>query len=201
MRGALSQRADVKQLDEAKKTLEFELEEIKTQLERDGYTSVAQMRCVVFSISYRLPDDVWCRRYAYLSFCSSSARSALQRLQQENQALQESQVRAGVAGLGTNAKKSLSPEEEEEEEKEEEEEEGEEEEEEDTEEEDEQKPSPAGKRGPPCVSLSNEPGKRRCMRPCSLNLGILTSHHLPHQPEAVSHYSTIILYCFISLHV
>lgn len=47
VRGAQSQRADVKHLDEAKKTLEFELEEIKSQLERDGYTSVAQMRCVI----------------------------------------------------------------------------------------------------------------------------------------------------------
>lgn len=46
VRGAQSLTADVKQLDEAKKTLEFELEEIKSQLERDGYTSVAQMRCV-----------------------------------------------------------------------------------------------------------------------------------------------------------
>lgn len=47
VRGAQSQTADVKQLDEAKKTLEFELEEIKSQLERDGYTSVAQMRWVI----------------------------------------------------------------------------------------------------------------------------------------------------------
>uniref|UniRef100_A0A3Q1EII1 Olduvai domain-containing protein n=1 Tax=Acanthochromis polyacanthus TaxID=80966 RepID=A0A3Q1EII1_9TELE len=43
-RGLLSQRADVKQLEEAKKRLEVELEEVKSQLERDGYTSVAQMR-------------------------------------------------------------------------------------------------------------------------------------------------------------
>jgi len=41
----VSQRADVKQLEEARKTLEGQLEEIRSQLERDGYSSVAQMRC------------------------------------------------------------------------------------------------------------------------------------------------------------
>lgn len=40
----MPQRADVKQLEEAKKTLKGQLEEIGLQLERDGYTSVAQMR-------------------------------------------------------------------------------------------------------------------------------------------------------------
>lgn len=45
MRGA----ADVKQLEEAKETLEGQLEEIQLQLERDGYTSVAQMRCMFVS--------------------------------------------------------------------------------------------------------------------------------------------------------
>lgn len=44
VRGSLSQRADVKQLEEEKKSLEGQLEEIGAQLERDGYTSVAQMR-------------------------------------------------------------------------------------------------------------------------------------------------------------
>lgn len=42
----MSQRADVKQLEEAKKILEGQLEEIRSQLERDGYTSVAQLRCI-----------------------------------------------------------------------------------------------------------------------------------------------------------
>lgn len=46
VRGVLSQRADVKQLEEAKKSLEGQLGEIRLQLENDGYTSVAQMRCV-----------------------------------------------------------------------------------------------------------------------------------------------------------
>lgn len=46
VRGAASQRADVTQLEEAKETLEGQLEEIQLQLERDGYTSVAQMRCI-----------------------------------------------------------------------------------------------------------------------------------------------------------
>lgn len=44
VRGCVSQRADVKQLEEEKKSLEGQLEEIGAQLERDGYTSVAQMR-------------------------------------------------------------------------------------------------------------------------------------------------------------
>ena len=38
--------SDVKQLEEAKNTLEVQLKEIKSQLERDGYNSVAQMRCL-----------------------------------------------------------------------------------------------------------------------------------------------------------
>lgn len=44
--GSFSQKADIKQLEEAKRTLEVELEEIKSQLENDGYTSVADMRCI-----------------------------------------------------------------------------------------------------------------------------------------------------------
>lgn len=51
VRGVLSQRTDIKQLEDAKKTLEDQLEEIKLQLERDGYTSVAQMRCEFVSTS------------------------------------------------------------------------------------------------------------------------------------------------------
>ncbi|XP_029310085.1 myomegalin isoform X3 [Cottoperca gobio] len=119
----VSQRADVKQLEEAKKTLEDQLEEIKSQLESDGYTSVAQMR------------------------------SALQGLQREKQAVKDSQ--------------GLNQEEEEEEE--------------DIEEDDEEEkssPVPVGKRCHPCVSLSDERGKRHCKRPRSL-----TSHHHTHQPE------------------
>ncbi|GAA6234826.1 myomegalin-like isoform X5 [Lates japonicus] len=156
-RGTLSQRADVEQLEEAKKTLEIQLEEIRLQLDRDGFTSVAQMR------------------------------SALQRLQEENKALKESQGRAGVLGLRTNTEKNhrgLSREEEEEEEDEEEdigeedEEEDIEEEEEEEEEDEEEETSPmlVGKRGPLCGSLSEEPGKRHCTRPSSLDLGTLTSH-------------------------
>lgn len=44
MRDRVPQTADVKQLEEAKKTLKGQLEEISLQLERDGYSSVAQMR-------------------------------------------------------------------------------------------------------------------------------------------------------------
>lgn len=147
----VSQRADIKQLEEAKKTLEAQLEEIRSQLERDGYTSVTQMR------------------------------SALQRLQQENQALTESRHRSGVLGLRTNPERShggLNPEEEEEEEDEESEEEEEEEDIEEEDEEEETSPVPVGKRGHPCVSLSEERGERDCKRP-----RCLTSHHHTHQPD------------------
>ncbi|KAM4605288.1 myomegalin-like [Polymixia lowei] len=76
VKGPLSQAAEghreVQQLEEAKKTLKRELEEIKSQLERDGYTSVAQMR------------------------------GALLSLQQENRVLKESRGRPGVPGLGAN---------------------------------------------------------------------------------------------------
>ncbi|XP_031137034.2 myomegalin isoform X8 [Sander lucioperca] len=139
-RALVSQRADVKQLEEAKKILEGQLEEIRSQLERDGYTSVAQLR------------------------------SALQRLQQENQALKESQGRAEVVGLRTNPgrnHRSLNQDEEEQEE--------------DIEKEDEEEemsPVPVGKPGHPCVSLSDERGKRHCKRP-----RCLTPRHLTHQPD------------------
>uniref|UniRef100_UPI0037E7AEA3 myomegalin-like isoform X2 n=1 Tax=Semicossyphus pulcher TaxID=241346 RepID=UPI0037E7AEA3 len=132
VRVELFQRADIQQLEEAKRTLEGQLEEMRLQLDRDGYTSVAQMR------------------------------SALQRLQQENQALKENRGRS-------ESHRSLNQEEEEEEEEEE-------EYEEDIEEEDEEEetssPLPGGKRGPPCVSLSDERGKRQC-----------TSRHHTQQPD------------------
>ncbi|XP_028283911.1 myomegalin isoform X3 [Parambassis ranga] len=138
-RGVLSYRSDVKQLEEEKKTLEVELDEIQSQLEGDGYTSVAQMR------------------------------SALQRLQQENQALKESQGQAGVVGLRTNTERNNSSLDQEEDEEEEE------------EEEEETSVVPAGKRGPPCVRLSHEPGKRHCLRPQSLDLSM--SHHRTCKPD------------------
>lgn len=99
----------------------------------------------------------------------SRARSTLKRLQQENQALKESQGQAGVGGLRTNGKKNLENLSQEEEE----------EEEEDIVEEEEIPPQNVlvGKRGPPCVSLSSERGKRQCTRPPS-------SHH--HQPDTVT---------------
>ncbi|XP_034559899.1 myomegalin-like [Notolabrus celidotus] len=118
------QRADVQQLEEEKRTLESQLEEMKIQLERDGYSSVAQMR------------------------------NALQRLQQENQALKKNRGRATF-------EKSYQSQNHDEEEEEEED--GF---EEDEYEEEETSPMPLGKRGPPCVSLSDERGKRQC-----------TSHH------------------------
>ncbi|XP_072220625.1 myomegalin-like isoform X4 [Leuresthes tenuis] len=119
------QNADIKQLEEAKRALEVELEEIKSQLEKDGYTSMVEMR------------------------------SALQRLQQENQALTERQGWAGATGLRTKGKKNLNQEEE-----------GSEGADEDLE----TSPVLSGKRGPPSFSLSNESGKRHCLRPRSLDL-------------------------------
>ncbi|XP_039671038.1 myomegalin-like isoform X7 [Perca fluviatilis] len=139
-RALVSQRADVKQLEEAKKILEGQLEEIRSQLERDGYTSVAQLR------------------------------SALQGLQQENQALKESRGRAEVVGPRTNPgrnRRSLNQDEEEQEEGIEKE-----------DEEEEMSPVPVGKPGHPCVSLSDGRGKRHCKRP-----RCLTPRHLTHQPD------------------
>lgn len=49
VRGIVSQTADVKQLEEAKKTLEGQLKEIRLQLETDGYNTMAQMRCIFVS--------------------------------------------------------------------------------------------------------------------------------------------------------
>ncbi|XP_029971762.1 myomegalin isoform X3 [Salarias fasciatus] len=143
VRRALSQRAEVKQLEDANRTLEVELGEIKSQLEKDGYTSVAQMR------------------------------SALHRLQQEYEALRESRERA------EEDYESLNQDDQDEEEEEEEEEDTEEEDEE--EEEEELCPVAVGKRGPPSVCLSDEPGKRHCMRPCSLDLRTSAPHL--HQPQ------------------
>ncbi|KAM8849374.1 myomegalin isoform 3-T3 [Spinachia spinachia] len=137
---AVSHGADLKQLEEARKTLEGQLKEITLQLERDGYTSVAHMR------------------------------SALQMLQQENQALQETRGQAGVVGLRTNPERdhsSLSQEKEIEEEG-------------DIEEEDQEEETSVllvGKRGHPCAGLSDQRGKRHCKGPSSLR-----SHHT-HQPE------------------
>ncbi|XP_069013277.1 myomegalin-like isoform X4 [Embiotoca jacksoni] len=137
--GGLARGTDAKQLEEAKQSPEVELEEIRSQLKRDGYSSVAQMR------------------------------SSLQMLQQENQAWKESQGRARAVGLRTNTEKTHGTVNQEEEEDIE----------EDNEEEEETSPVLVGKRGPPCVSLCDEPGKRRCMRPRSLDL---TSHHRTYQP-------------------
>ncbi|KAM9719666.1 myomegalin-like isoform 10-T10 [Menidia menidia] len=86
--GVFSQRADIQQLEEEKKALEAEFEEIKSELEKDGYTSIAEMR------------------------------NALQRLQQENRALTQRQGWAGAAGPKAKVMKGLNLVEEEEEEEE-----------------------------------------------------------------------------------
>lgn len=97
----------------------------------------------------------------------------MQRLQWENRALRQSQGQPGAAGprtVTTNNLKGLTLEEEEEKEDSE---------EEDIEEEEETSPQNVAvkKRGPPCVSLSGERGKRQCTRP-------QTYHH--HPPETVT---------------
>lgn len=92
-------------------------------------------------------------------------RSALQRLQQENLALKESQGQTGVVGLRTNTEKNISSLDQEEDEEE-------------------TSVVPVGKRGPPCVGLSHEPGKRHCLRPQSLDLS--KSHHRTCKPGMVT---------------
>lgn len=90
--------------------------------------------------------------------CVFPARSALQRLQEENQALRQNLSPAGVVGLSGNTVNNLNREKEE-----------------GGVEDDVEVTSQvlSGKRGPPCPSQSNESGKRHCTRPCSLDL---TSH-------------------------
>ncbi|KAK5613901.1 hypothetical protein CRENBAI_014666 [Crenichthys baileyi] len=117
----------IKQLEEAKRALGVQLEKVPSQLEEDEYMSLSEMR------------------------------SALQRLQQENEALKESQGRPRAVGQRRNTESKLNLEEEKE---------GGSAEEED--EEFESSPVLSGKRGPPCVGI--ESGKRHCMRPCSLDL-------------------------------
>ncbi|KAM3604183.1 uncharacterized protein V6R79_007437 [Siganus canaliculatus] len=141
VKAVVPQTADVRQLEEANETLEDQLEEIHLQLESDGFSSVAQMR------------------------------SALLRLQQENQALKENQVRAAALTPRTNTESLLQEEEEQEEEEED---------MEEDDEEDEASPQhvPVGKRGPPCVSQSLERGKRQCTR------RPVTCRRQTQQPEA-----------------
>lgn len=102
----------------------------------------------------------------------SPGRSGLQRLPLENRALRERRARAGAVALRANAEKNLILREEEEEDSDEE------EEEEYTEEEVETYDQSVSvlKRGPSSVGLSDDGGKRQCMRP-------LTS--LYHQPQTV----------------
>lgn len=157
-RGSVSCRSDIKQLEEEKQTLEIQLEEIRAQLEGDGFTSVAQMRFVLF---FKLLAGLTAKLSNKTFPSSFSARCVLQRLQQENQALRESGGRAGAARLGGNkhpSPKSQNWELEEEEE-------GDEEERVEKEEGASLQNMPAGKRGAPGIRLSKERGKRQCTRP------------------------------------
>ncbi|XP_007567971.1 myomegalin isoform X12 [Poecilia formosa] len=117
----------LKQLEGAKRTPDAQREEVQSQLEEDGYASL------------------------------SDKRSALQRLQQENEALRESRGCPRAGGQRRNAETKLSRREERERSSAEE-----------DDEEFESSPMVSGKRGP--SSLSAESGKRHCMRPSSLDL-------------------------------
>lgn len=86
-------------------------------------------------------------------------RSALQRLQQENEALRESRGCPRAGGQRRNAETKPSRREERERSSAEE-----------DDEEFESSPVVSGKRGPSSVGLSTESGKRHCMRPSSLDL-------------------------------
>lgn len=164
VRGSFSHSTDVKQLEEEKQTLESQLEEISAQLEADGYTSVAQMRSVLFFkllSSFKVLQPESCATFYLGQSLLWPARCVLQRLQQENQALKESRGRAGAVRLGGNKQPSLRSQTWEEEEEEE----GDEEEDVEKEEGTSPQNAPAGKRGPPSVNLSKERGKRQCTRP------------------------------------
>ncbi|XP_023191740.1 myomegalin-like isoform X6 [Xiphophorus maculatus] len=119
----------LKQFEEAKRTLDVQLEEVQSQLEEDGYASLSDMR------------------------------SALQRSQQENEALRESRGCLRAGGQRRNTETKLSRREERERSSAEE-----------DDEEFESSPVASGKRGPSSVGLSTESGKRHCMRPSSLDL-------------------------------
>lgn len=53
------QRNEAKQLEEAKNALEVQLKEIKLQLERDGFTSVGQMRWASVSMGSTVLMSAW----------------------------------------------------------------------------------------------------------------------------------------------
>ncbi|XP_064869745.1 myomegalin-like isoform X6 [Oncorhynchus nerka] len=138
---ALSQGAEGQgqQLAEQKRAFEEEVEEMRTQLETTGCSSLAQMR------------------------------RTLQKLQQENEALKDSQ--GGLQGLGTledptDICQGWGQEEEEEEE------------------EAQSTVVPTqGNYGPPAVRMREGRGNRQYTRPHSLDLGTLLSHHQPDQTE------------------
>nr|XP_046177996.1 myomegalin-like isoform X4 [Oncorhynchus gorbuscha] len=138
--GALSQGAEGQgqQLAEQKRAIEEEVEEMRTQLETTGCSSLALMR------------------------------RTLQKLQQENEALKDSQ--GGIQGLGTledptDICQGWGQEEEEEEEAQ-------------------STVVPTqGNNGPPAVRMREGRGNRQYTRPHSLDLGTLLSHHQPDQTE------------------
>ncbi|XP_030630521.1 myomegalin [Chanos chanos] len=147
-------RTEVQQLVEQKKTMERELRELKSQLDKAGDSSLAQMR------------------------------NALLSLRAENEELKRNRTGTGtedeVDGLSNQDKHQpdcFIIHDEEDEEEGEEEEEGEDEEEDDDEQEHQDTlRTSQGKRGPPCVKLREAlGGKRRCTRPHSLDLGSLLS--------------------------
>lgn len=111
---------------------------------------------------------------------SMSCRRTLQRLQQENEALKETQ--GGLEGLGTlqdptDMCQGWGQEE--------------------MEEEEEEEAQPAvvptqGNHGPPAVRMREGRGNRQYTRPHSLDLGTLLSHHQPDQTKKVHIHSSTL---------
>ncbi|KAK0137352.1 Myomegalin [Merluccius polli] len=156
LRGALPQETEVhsqqvQRLEEEKKTLEGELQTIHSQLEKDGYSSLAQMR------------------------------STLLGLQQEIQALRGSPEAAGAGAIAGSPCWSPQGSDEQDEEDMEDDDEEEEEEEEEGEEEEEEPQSTAGECGALSVRRTGGRGETQPPRPHSLDLETLLSHHQPSQ--------------------
>uniref|UniRef100_A0A8C7QL40 Centrosomin N-terminal motif 1 domain-containing protein n=1 Tax=Oncorhynchus mykiss TaxID=8022 RepID=A0A8C7QL40_ONCMY len=168
--GALSQggMGQVKHLAEQKRAIEEELEEMRTQLETTGYSSLAQMRSTLL----RLQQENEALKDNQGEVEGLGEREDPTDTCQENEALKENQ--GEVEGLGeledpTDTCQGWEQKEEEE-----------------MEEEEEVLPAVGptqSKRGPPAVRMREGRGKRQCTRPHSLDLGTLLSHRQPDHTE------------------
>ncbi|CDQ97522.1 unnamed protein product, partial [Oncorhynchus mykiss] len=195
--GALSQggMGQVKHLAEQKRAIEEELEEMRTQLETTGYSSLAQMRSTLLRLQQENealkenqgeveglgeledPTDT-CQENEALKITKGGRRSRRagrsNRHVPRERGLKENQ--GEVEGLGeledpTDTCQGWEQKEEEE-----------------MEEEEEVLPAVGpthSKRGPPAVRMREGRGKRQCTRPHSLDLGTLLSHRQPDHTEKV----------------